>query len=76
MMNPMNYLSDSSAIKAQHWYIRHGAKDRDTGFQISMNLSAKLSEYGYNVNFFLPWDIAHTGDYNLNELFNWLETLE
>lgn len=76
MMNPMNYLSDSSAIKAQHWYIRHGAKDRDTGLQISMNLSAKLSEYGYNVNFFLPWDIAHTGDYNLNELFNWLETLE
>ena len=76
MMNPMNYISDNQAVKAKNWYIRHGAKDRDTGFQISLNLALKLLGEGFNVNYFLPWEISHTGDYNLNELFDWLETLE
>lgn len=76
MMNPMNYITDNQAVKAKNWYIRHGAKDRDTGFQISLNLAVKLMNEGFNVNFFLPWDISHSGDYDLNELFNWLETLK
>ena len=76
MTNPMNYLSDDEAVKAQHWYIRHGAKDRDTGFQTAINLALKLQNSGLDVNFFLPWDTAHTGDYRLNELFDWLETLQ
>lgn len=76
MMNPMNYIADNQAVKAKNWYIRHGAKDRDTGFQISLNLALRLQNEGFNVNYFIPWDIPHTGDYNLNELFDWLETLE
>ncbi|MBQ3688281.1 MAG: alpha/beta hydrolase [Bacteroidales bacterium] len=76
MMNPMNYITDSKAVKAPNWYIRHGAKDRDTGFQISLNLALKLYNNGFNVNYFLPWGIAHTGDYNLNELFDYLDSLE
>lgn len=76
MMNPMNYITDEKAQKAPYWYIRHGSKDRDTGFQISLNLATKLMNNGYNVNYFIEWDKSHSGDYNLNELFYWLEKLK
>ena len=64
------------ADKAPHWYIRHGAKDRDTSFLVPVNLATKLSNAGYDVNFFLPWNRPHSGDYNLNDLFEWLDSLQ
>lgn len=75
MMNPMNFIGDASATTTKHWYIRHGARDRDTGFQVSVNLATKLMNNGYDVNFALPWNRPHSGDYNLNDLFAWIATI-
>jgi hypothetical protein len=75
MMNPMFHL-DQQSDKAQHWYIRHGARDRDTAFQVPVNLATKLMNQGYDVDFALPWNRGHEGDYNLNDLFNWIKSLE
>ncbi len=72
MMNPMDFIGDPQATKSSHWYIRHGAADRDTGFQVSVNLYTKLINEGYDVNYELAWDKGHTGDYDLNELFDWI----
>lgn len=39
---------DQQSDKAQHWYIRHGARDRDTAFQVPVNLATKLMNQGYD----------------------------
>ena len=56
--------SDSHLISLPlpHWYIRHGARDRDTAFSVSINLATKLQNSGKNVNFKLPWNRPHSGD--------------
>ena len=47
-----------------------------TSFLVPVNLATKLSNAGYDVNFFLPWNRPHSGDYNLNDLFEWLDSLQ
>ena len=72
LLNPMYFIGDKSTSVAPHWYIRHGARDRDTAFPIVINLATKLHNAGKNVNFKLPWNRPHSGDYALNELFSWI----
>jgi hypothetical protein len=72
LMNPMNFIGDPKATTSKNWYIRHGAADRDTGFQIPINLYTKLVNQGYAVDFALPWNRPHSGDYNLDEVFAWV----
>lgn len=74
MMNPMNYIGTDKSTVAPNWYIRHGAKDRDTSFLVPVNLATKLQNAGKNVDFSLPWNRPHSGDYNLDDLFNWIST--
>lgn len=73
MMNPTNYIGDKKAKTAQNWRVRHGAKDKDTGFAISVILATTLQNKGFKVDFALPWDKPHSGDYDLDELFNWAD---
>ena len=75
IMNPMNFIDDGQSDVATHWYIRHGARDRDTAFPIPVNLALKLQNAGKNVNFMLPWNRPHSGDYALDDLFAWLGKL-
>lgn len=75
MMNPMNYIGDKAAKTSKNWRIRHGAKDKDTGFAISVILATKLKNKGFNVNLELPWNKPHSGDYDLDELFNWADSI-
>ena len=75
LMNPMNYIGDSRTTVAPHWYIRHGARDRDTAFPIPVNLALKLQNEGYDVNFLLAWNRPHSGDYALDELFSWIDQI-
>ncbi len=75
MMNPMNYVGDKQAKTSKNWRIRHGAKDKDTSFAISIILATKLKNKGYQVNLELPWDKPHSGDYDLDELFNWADSI-
>lgn len=72
IMNPMNFIGSDKATVAQNWFIRHGAKDRDTSFLVPLNLATKLENAGKNVDFFLPWNRPHSGDYNLDDLFSWI----
>jgi hypothetical protein len=73
MLNPMNFVGDGVSTTTKHWYIRHGALDRDTAFNISINFYTKLINKGYEVNFALPWNRQHRGDYDLNDLFAWID---
>ncbi len=72
LMNPMNFIGDGVTDVAPHWYIRHGARDRDTSFPVPINLALKLQNAGKDVNFLLAWNRPHSGDYALDELFEWI----
>lgn len=72
LLNPMRFIGEGMTSIAPHWYIRHGARDRDTAFPIAINLATKLQNAGVEVNFKLPWNRPHSGDYALNELFSWI----
>lgn len=75
MMNPMNYIEDKKAGKAEHFRIRHGSVDRDTSLAISAMLAAKLTEAGIDTDLFYPWGVYHAGDYDPEELFMWIDTI-
>lgn len=72
-MNAMHYAQDSTAQPARHWRIRHGTMDRDTSLAVPTLLAAALRERTLDVDLALPWDRPHSGDYDLEELFNWIE---
>ena len=71
MMNPLSYISEKTA--PQHWRIRVGTKDRDTSHAIAAILAAKLQNSGKNVDMAMPWGVPHSGDYDLDELFAWMD---
>ncbi len=73
LLNPVEYIG--KADTAKHWRIRHGAFDRDTSLAIPTILATMLQNQGCNVDFFLPWGIPHAGDYDLEELFAWIDQL-
>lgn len=76
LLNPMNFIGDGVSQTATNWYIRHGALDRDTAFPVPINLYRKLENNGYTVDFALPWNRNHAGDYNLDSLFEWISTIK
>lgn len=73
MLNPTAYIG--KADTAKHWRIRHGAFDRDTSLAIPVILATMLENQGYDVDFFLPWGLPHSGDYDLEELFCWIDNI-
>lgn len=75
MMNPMNYIADEKAEKAAHFRIRHGAVDRDTSLAISAMLTAMLRENRIDAQLAYPWGKPHAGDYDLEELFAWIDEI-
>lgn len=75
MMNPMYYVDDAKADKAKHFRIRHGSVDRDTSLAISNLFAAKLRNAGIDTSLEHPWGIPHAGDYDLGELFAWIDEI-
>lgn len=75
LMNPTIYICEDRTTIAKHWRIRHGSFDRDTSLAIPIVLATLLKNRGYNVDFELPWGIYHSGDYDLAELFTWIDGL-
>lgn len=71
LLNPLESIG--RADTAKHWRIRHGSFDRDTSFAIPVILAAVLENQGCDVDFFLPWGLPHSGDYDLKELFAWID---
>lgn len=74
-VNPLTYLRDGNANTAKYWRIRHGASDRDTSFAIPVILATALKNAGYKVDFAMPWGIPHNGDYDLRDLFTWIDRI-
>ena len=75
LLNPMSFIDDGKTSVAPHWYIRHGARDRDTAFPIPVNFATRLQNAGKEVNFLLAWNRPHSGDYALDELFQWIANI-
>lgn len=73
LMNPMNYVGQAGTQTAKYWRIRAGTADRDTSLAVSAMLATKLANTGQDVNYALPWNVPHSGDYDLNELFAWMD---
>ena len=72
MMNAMRYIGSDQARTARTWRVRHGTIDRDTASAIPIILATTLQNKGYTVDFAMPWDVPHSGDYDLPELFGWM----
>lgn len=75
MMNAMHYIGSSEAKNATRWRIRHGTLDRDTSLAIPVILATALQNKGYAVDFAMPWDLPHGGDYDLDQLFTWAKKI-
>lgn len=73
MMNPMDYIGNEMAHTVKHWRIRHGECDRDTSLAVSVMLALKLENCGCSVDYHSPWEVPHAGDYDLEELFAWVD---
>ncbi len=73
MMNPTSYLDRASV--ARHWRIRLGSFDMDSSMALQASLSLLLKRQGCDVDFRLPWGLPHSGDYDLDELFAWIDGL-
>ena len=73
MLNPTAYIG--TADTAPYWRIRHGAFDRYTSLAIPVILATLLENQGYSVDFHLPWGLPHSGDYDLEELFCWIDNI-
>lgn len=71
MLNPIRYIGEADT--ARHWRIRHGSFDRDTSLAIPVILATMLENKGYEVDFHLPWGLPHSGDYDLPQLFAWMD---
>lgn len=75
MMNPLNYIDQPGVTTAKYWRIRHGAVDRDTSLAVPVILATTLQNKGYRVDFAVPWGVPHSGDYDLDELFAWIDSI-
>ena len=73
IMNPLSSIG--SADTARHWRIRHGSFDRDTSLAIPVILATILQNKGFDVDFALPWGLPHSGDYDLQEQFAWIDSI-
>lgn len=75
MMNPMNYLGSPAATNAQFYRIRYGTADSNTSIAIPLIVGTRAQNLGYKVDMATPFDVDHSGDYDLDELFNWMDNI-
>ena len=75
MMNPMNYLGSPAATNAQFYRIRYGTADSNTSIAIPLIVGTRAQNLGYKVDMSTPFNVDHSGDYDLEDLFNWMDTI-
>ncbi len=73
LLNPFKYINSSQSVLAKNWRIRHGSIDRDTSLAVPTILATLLQNAGLAVDYKLPWGLGHGGDYDLEELFAWID---
>ena len=75
MMNPMNYLGSPSATNAKYYRIRYGTADSNTSVAIPLIVGTRAQNLGYSVDMATPFGVDHSGDYDLQNLFNWMDSI-
>lgn len=75
LLSPLAYIGKRGVTVAPHWRIRHGSVDRDTAIAIPAILALKLQNTGADVNFAAVWGKGHAGDYDLDQLFAWMDSI-
>lgn len=75
LLSPLEYIGKEPVTLAPHWRIRHGSVDRDTAMPVPAILALKLQEQGKDVDFAAAWGKGHAGDYDLEELFAWIDSI-
>lgn len=75
MMNPMSYIGQSGNTVAPNFRIRYGTADSNTSEAVEALFAAKLANAGVNVDLAFPWEVGHRGDYDMDELFTWINGL-
>ncbi|MFE6485715.1 subtype B tannase [Streptomyces sp. NPDC057757] len=73
LINPMAFIG-TSADTAPNWYVRHGTRDRDTAFTVSVNLDRALAadKQVEDLNYRLAWNQPHAGNYDVPEAMAWI----
>ncbi|MHA4867197.1 subtype B tannase [Duganella sp. PWIR1] len=74
LINPMAYIGGANGT-APYWYVRHGTRDRDTAFTVSINLSRALAADAkvQDLNYRLAWNQPHAGNYDVPEAMAWID---
>lgn len=74
LINPLAYLN-TAADSAPYWYVRHGMVDRDTAFamQTLLYYAIKNDPSVKDVSFKLPYLVGHSGNYDVQEAFAWIQ---
>ena len=75
MMNPMNYLGSPSATNAKYYRIRYGTSDSNTSVAIPLIVGTRAQNLRYSVDMATPFGVDHSGDYDLQDLFNWMDSI-
>ncbi|WCN04936.1 subtype B tannase [Streptomyces sp. M92] len=73
LINPMDFIG-TKADTAPNWYVRHGTRDRDTAFTVSVNLDRALAgdKQVDNLDYQLAWNQPHAGNYDVPEAMAWI----
>jgi hypothetical protein len=80
-MDPLYFILDlhdelkGSVDISKNWWIRQGAGDSGTGFQIVFNVADALAMKGYNVDAGLVWDQGHALSSDIDGFFDWANKL-
>jgi hypothetical protein len=75
IMNPMNYIGVPGVTNARHFRIRYGTADNNTSDAIETLFALKLQNNGIDTDLFLPWNVGHSGDYDQDALFTWMNEI-
>ncbi len=63
------------ATNAQFYRIRYGTADSNTSVAIPLIVGTRAQNLRYKVDMATPFDVNHSGDYDLDELFNWMDNI-
>ncbi|WP_225428724.1 subtype B tannase [Levilactobacillus suantsaiihabitans] len=76
LMNPMAYIGrKSQATMAKHFWIRYGETDSNTSVAVPTLLAQKLKNAGVDVNYHVQWNTGHAGDYDMTNMFMWVDSI-
>ncbi len=75
MMNPMYFALGNNPGCAPHWWMRHGACDKDTSLPIVIDMATALENIGKDVNARLIWDGGHCADDDTDGLMLWMKAM-